>query len=807
MTLALINRDPLPAATNVAPTMRPRFTIFSPAAPVDQTTINVWVAGRRVVVAGQGAGAQVMGSGVGGFEIVVDGLGRLEDGDIIDMRVRADDVLGSAPLDASWQFTTADARAPALAEADPAPGAHVAISPATVALRLTNNPSLSVEDFTTVLSSDPITLLNFITLPDTEPGSLATCAGRMFEVTAGTDTGERRAITVVHGPHLAEYAGTAVDGTQIMVLRDWGLDVYVGGQPIVRCGQLFDETWVGSTVSVDVQGDVLVSLVPPGPLSTVVNIGIRAHNGRQSADFGYEFTIGDPRGPRISNITPANGTRGLALDTIVSFDIVDAAEGVDDTTINIDVNGTPIIVGGSVLPGDFSGSSIVAGTVTIVKTTDYVDGQMYFFDVRASDNAPSPHAGERRVLRLHFGALIGVLDAVTGLGGTDVVRALAFDLTGTSFAEPIRLKHTGYAWDGYWYDDGGRARTRASWATELGTFPLAGVLIVTAANGWAILVHGDDGPWMTCVPRTAPEWSMAGNGGTLDAVFGPQAAFMICGLADVIVVDFVNDRAERFSTVGRSLGAKTIAQRAEAQTLVSTDSNYALPSGPFSHMAGIIDVHARVFALAHASRLTLVTILDASWSAILAPVPVVTRQLVEWTAADWRRLAIVATDGGPLTLLPLILAYNDAGQGQIEVWNWNTFAHDGDRELFLDDSTTPALAAAEAHEIDVLWPLVAVCLDGYVDIVDALTPAVDEYAQATIGVTGTLAAVALDKKFERGRGHFYVAADDVVSFLLPAATTTVLSTGLAATMLAAVGGADGDAQTFVRTRMHVVAGP
>jgi hypothetical protein len=404
-------------------------------------------------------------------------------------------------------------------------------------------------------------------------------------------------------------------------------------------------------------------------------------------------------------------------------------------------------------------------------------------------------------LRYQFGATIDEQVVVHGLSGT-FVRALAFDLSQTSFANPETMTHTGFAWDGREYDAGSPTGRVASWYTELGAFPLAGSVVVTTA-GWAIVEPLAPSAWMVCTARALPDWSMAGAGTLRDFDFGPDP--VLCLASDVIVeVDFSLDRARVYRQTGRTASSLDIAHRDDAQIDTVIESAYALPAGTYDHLASMHVDESLVMALATSGAMTVITDLSEAWLIELMardevgtmPPVVVTRTLAEWATGTWVRARLESTF--------LVMVYNDAGQGQFEAWDWFKFVCGGDRELFLDDGTTPALATAAVADVALRWPVAAAAMATEVDVIDVVDETVDGYTQADLGLgVDTLTAVALDPNFKTDLGHLYASDGAGVARFNVLDRVAVLMTAVPATSLSTVGETKHHVEVFVNTSMDI----
>jgi hypothetical protein len=703
------------------------------------------------------------------------------------------------------------------------------------------NPDVRVnKQFTFNASLQDWSLLNL---------SLIGKEGRIIEMNSGVDIGERRRIVAVRGPELIEYDGIGLNGTaeNVTIFHNRGLDVSIDGVLVVQSGFL-DPTAAGAgwgvVVNVLGSGDIDVDVSVPfsWPVGKRVNVNVKAPDLNPDmvnvSDINYFFDVIDTRGPQIVNVSPAEGKRGLPLTTPssdITFDIT-CSESVDLSTLNVEVNGVAAITAG-VAVGDYSTSTITPGTdsiseqVVLKRATSYTDGEVAFVDINVDDSSARP--GERRLLRFHFGAEVSDAAVNTGLGGTDVVRVIAYDLTETSFADPSRLNHNGFARDGYRYTNGNKGTQVASWFTELGAFPLSGHIVVTATNGWSIVKALDSAPWMTCVPQTSPAWSMADNdaGPLTDADFGPEAVLAISG-NNVILVDFVEDRAERYNAAGKNLSFGDITSRNAGQSGFGFDTNFALPIGPYEKLAMVrVQAFGRrdtVMAIGTSGQLSVVrdvsdeflSVIRARTAAPAVPPTVVTRA----SPGTWTRIRLGPFDFAD-ELTAMLISYNDAGQGQVEVWDWFKFQLNQSNELFLDDMSTPAIAAAEVRDLEMSQLpdsfAVAVVMVGELDMIgyDIITPAssgVTVFSETTLGLNGVasaeMKAVALEPGLKPDFGHLYAcvaapADGRVTRFRIHSSAgpdrVTVVHSGQPFISLASIGETRHGEDIYVRTSMKI----
>jgi len=886
MTITISNHDPAPNAVNVSPHIHPRFRLNSDGPAIVADSIETWLNGMVMV-------SELRSTGVGGFDVIIHPPGPFIIEDLVTMRVRvvsfeetwtfdvadargpilaeaspppgsiatsspsnltgrlSDPGTGHDPVPRLIDFRAGDVTFdaeniylyPTFHEADgsaavgddyfDSAGDHVftdddigkSVKVGGHTLRIVGRDSGSrvrlVENLPVAFVGVDWHLVNH---------SLMGKEGQLFEVTNGPSVGERRRITEVQSHIHAIYDGAVVDGDELDLYSNRGLNIHVDGLLVVHAGFLdADAALAGWTATIGAD-DFDIGVPVTWVAGDRVHMHVQATDDNtallNTSDINYFFDVIDVRGPKVLNVTPAEGGRGLGLTDDLQFDIL-CSEDVDNTSIQVRVNNSDIqanAVRDGVGFGDWSTSTVTPVTdgyrIVLKKPSGYTDGEIAFVDIQSRDDSVPGRDGERRVLRFHFGDTAS--DAVVAHGlSNDIVRVLAYDLTETSFGDPVRLRHTGYAWDGFWYTDGSKlasvdgggrdwagpgpsyeALSKASWHTELGDFLLAGLIVVTATGGWAI-VRAGGGTWMSCAPATAPAWSMAGNGTTTDAAFGPDAVLMLGGNVN-IVVDFVRDRSEKLAADGRTICTQTITQRNDDQS-GALDQDYIMASFVTDRLAGIRTQDSLVLAMAHGPSVTVVhdlgderrSELGAEFDALPGTV-VTTRSETRWSSATWRRLMIKADH--------MLMAYDDAGQGQVELWHWFRFLIGEAEDLFLDDGTTPALPSEAVADMDFDETRLVVAMAHTLVIVDRLSLAKVEYDEATLGLVVAGASLsALSAEREQYMVATAAVADGRVVRFRPPDDSLVMHDGTPFSTIAAVGSALVSGDRYVATRMEVVS--
>jgi len=108
--------------------------------------------------------------------------------------------------------------------------------------------------------------------------------------------------------------------------------------------------------------------------------------------FHVEDFIPDVEPPFLQNLIPAPGDTGLLRNTNIQFDLLDLGKGVNVDTVNITVNGHPVLVNGE----QQAGYSVNLLTIpygfryTIVSHALWPEGDLVVVEVQASDLAYLP---------------------------------------------------------------------------------------------------------------------------------------------------------------------------------------------------------------------------------------------------------------------------------------------------------------------------------------------------------------------------------------------------------------------------------
>jgi hypothetical protein len=846
MTTSITRQDPAPDALNISGTPHVRFSLISddPLAPVALTAVSVYFGDTLVVDLGVvvepneviiNANAQL------GFDFAM--RRPLPDDSWVPIKVTA------GGLEFNWKFRTADGFGPRAVSVVPAEYSDGAVVSPVISftliddtvgrntiLRVLEDSATDGERTGSVLHSDS---LNF-------DGR----EGRTIELNGTPDE-----IFSVLGPHDCTTLGSgALAGATVDIFQDRGLDVYVDGEQVVRSGEL-TPTANWTPVVTDNTTSIDVTLTRIGPAYTAgkrVPIQVVAPNDdplvANVSVLNWFFDVGDTRAPTFEAFNPAPATRGLGLNDNLYFEIKDSDSGVDDGTLEVEVNGvTAITAGGGV--GDFGGSTVIAnGTgwdVTIIKGTPWVDGDHVFVEVNVDDFTGN---SARTVFSAHFGAGDDTLGMSTGDGNLaedDIRRIVAFDLSRTSFARPDELNHTGYAYDGHLYENGypvddspasGPAVSNlASWFTEgasatrgsIAEFPISGYVVATPTY-WAIL-DGNARMWMMCEALSSinpDRWSMAGNTLTdiADVDFGEDGTLFVAGQA-IVVVDFVNDKALRYWTTGRSESTGTISDRALEQSGNTLDSSYALAGNNYDLVAG--DAWQRGLDRSHAfvacsfGIAQFVGELSDEFIASEGVDPLTLQKVSDFSisGASWLRAEMFADRKAAA------LCYNVSSQVRMTTYDWLGSLTGGQALRSYHATSSPALPVGVGYDMDmVVSPdkqIISVLTAAALVIIDTVAFQDVQRSDVDLGlnIAGTnprMTSVAMEPGFEFGLGHLYASAinDDPLGKVVryreqPATMSTTGQVTQVSTdeyvSIAAMGGSRLRADQVIRASMNIAS--
>ena len=811
MTIAISSRDPLPSATSVSRVARVRLSLSSDdlTRPVSLSSVQARLAGAHVIVSGAPVDSRstIAANGLGGYDLILVPGEALPPGDIVTVRVTATDTAATSTVDETWSFVTVEDRGPRINHglSVPAPGSNPSSTPATITV-FVSDAQLNALDFSLTGANvqyvppppigPPPAPANQISFSATGPN-----AGRSFRGLEGRRflvSGSWRTIVSVQGDTLATYDGAQLSGTSVIadVYRHAGLDVVVDGLVIVQTGQPL--LWAAVVTTPAGGAQVVMTPTTSWVDGSRVPVFVRAVDADGDvSELSYDFLVGQAQGPVVSNISPAQGARGLPVGPGPSSDLafrVSGAGGVTLASVNVLADGAAAVTAG-VGVGIYSTSTLtpVSGGYDVVlkRSTAYADGRVVHVDVSCTDTVA--RAGERRVWSVQYGTAVAA-QAATDMGGEipsdNVIRVVAYDLGDSSFCRPVEMRHDGYAADGFWYESGSRTEDVAAWFTALGQFPVGGQLVVTSDGGWALLPTLAAAPWVECAQFVGIGWNMAGNASQplLDGDFAPSAPRLALASAlGLLVVDFVTDRARLYDAAGRMISAWHIDQRALNQATGSSDDVVVIDASAVQRLA--LGPDGDTFVACQATALTVVRGDVGRGQAY---------------STTWVRARVSGAE--------FALSYNDGGQGTVEVWSLDKFfAGLGMDELY-DDMSSPALPSATVVDIDLVGNALFAATPSTMEVVDRAASAVSSLSQATLGLTGagSVSALAACRDAGADYGHVYVGANSpgrVVRFRLhwpsQPARVVVVSNGVNVASLSAAGVITDSGQAFLRLAMDI----
>lgn len=126
------------------------------------------------------------------------------------------------------------------------------------------------------------------------------------------------------------------------------------------------------------------------PVSVSVDVADLAGN---TTSESWSFTTSDAQGPETTNEGPPDNATDVNKNAAVTFEITDAHSGVNQTTLDVTINGVPAVVDGIFQPG-FTGTivPILNGfAVTVQPDTAFPFGTTQTVIVEASDLATVPN--------------------------------------------------------------------------------------------------------------------------------------------------------------------------------------------------------------------------------------------------------------------------------------------------------------------------------------------------------------------------------------------------------------------------------
>ncbi|NQV13427.1 MAG: M4 family metallopeptidase, partial [Parcubacteria group bacterium] len=139
--------------------------------------------------------------------------------------------------------------------------------------------------------------------------------------------------------------------------------------------------------------------------------------------------------PSVSNASPAHGTKTIARDSNISFEIDDSASGIDSDSLSVTVDGRTAISGGALQSG-YSGSidsdSEGGYDVAINPGSDFDNGQSVTMVVEAEDNNGNSVLSTWSFTTININSKI-----LTTSGPGEVTRLQAYDRRGNSTGDEV----------------------------------------------------------------------------------------------------------------------------------------------------------------------------------------------------------------------------------------------------------------------------------------------------------------------------------------------------------------------------------
>ncbi len=796
MTAAVTTRDPLPGALNVGTRAFIRASVAGDILlPIAKTDVSVIVAGVNAVlfgVAQPGFDATFTSNAGFGVDVSVRPRAALADNSWQSVRVMA------PGIDDGWVFRTVEAGGPRLVFMTPARGED-------------SQPGYPRVQFDIVDDTGPV--LQRTLEEESADGELAgsqlTSEGIDFRGTLGQlveIAGTPAFIIAVIGPHIVvtTYSGGG-SGLNVKLFKRHGLDVTIAGARVIAVGEIVAGSGWNATLTQPNAGQWRVVAQKTAAVFAAgdrIDINVVAQDANTQVDnvatLHSHFFVGDKAGPRVGNVLPAPGSRGLSAATSTQpvVDVVDRQSGVALASINVFVDGVQAVTNG-VPSGDWSTTTVavIAGgrRITLKKTTAWPNPHEVAVVVRASDAIGN--AMPEATWLWHFGAMTETFTATVAGGelvNNDVVRVTAFDLSRSAFARPVELRHTGFAWDGYWYDAGTKNvnLARATWATEAASanraardeFPVSGHLVV-AADSWSLL-DAAGRMWARCsalVSGSAADWSMAGGiGQTLadGCVADELPVLFLASGPNVLTVDFVRDRAWRVNAAGRAQSTAFIATRSANQGGGAVDTEFLLSASTtaFSRIAGIAFGDTWLAMGVREAQLEIIGEIDddarAAMESVRGPLAIQGNSVVlpvpGAVGGTWARVRCLHR--GAARNEPLVVAYTTAaGDARLLVCDWLAVFGFLQGAIATIASPLPAAEAArdcdQVFDSDARW-LVALATVDRVQILEVAgsglsAVVIDDLTQTELTlntvVGGQLSAVALGAGFAHARGYMFVA--------------------------------------------------
>lgn len=825
-------------------------------APVVMSDLVVTVSGVVVVSHGVADSSRVVVSSVPnidfGLDVTIRFLSDLDDNTWHAVNVKV------PGFEDGWSFRVVEAKGPRLLHVSPA--MH---SDSNIGLPLVTF-DVAADDGYAVLLRNKIAESNLgsrsgshLTVSDV---NFTGCEGRCVEI-----GGTPGFITTVLGPHdvITTLSGGG-SGLNVKLFTDHGLDVTISGEKVVKNGVVQSSTEWTVVITTPTAGQFHVSAQKIGSSianGTRVDVMVRAQsNATESvnvSDLWTYFSVGDNTAPRVGNVSPMPGTRGLstATSTQPSFDVVDHGGGLNAATLTVVVDGVVAILNGTP-QGDFSTSTVTnttgGKTVVLKKSTSWPGPKEVTITVSASD--VGGNAMTKATWVWHFGATSETFTSnVAGgqLVSNDVLRVVAFDFSDSRFARPGDREHNGYGHDGFQYEGGTKMvdQVPASWFSEASgvdrstraPFPISGFLVATASS-WSILDSAGV-MWMRChaLGSGGPtEWSMAGSPAEVivDVDVGDDVpVFFLAMGASLVVIDFARDYAWRVNASGMANGLGLISSRNANQSGGVVNTDYAIPvtGGNFAHVAGVAWNESWVAIGVRSAQMDFVGELDDasvaevealrgdggqfSSRSVTLPVPLA-------TGGTWARVR--ATRRPDLADVQPVLAMFTtlAGLSRVVSADWlEVFGYLQSETAVIAVNGEPASDIDMAFDDEDQWIVSVattnrVLLTQFTDGGGAIKATLDDLDKSDLGLdtvaSGAISAVAMAPGFQKSTGYLFASATAVGDGKVtrwrhqPASASSsgrlvTMATGTPVRSVAAQGAIRHLEQKFVRAAMDISA--
>lgn len=854
MNAGVLTRDPAPGALSIGTRPFVRASVAGDImSPIAASDVNVRIAGVDAVVSGlaqPGFDATFLANASFGVDVSVRPRAPLADDSWQSVRVRAQTV------DDGWSFRTVESMGPRLIGVTPALGTDGQPDYPRVQFDVVDDTSAVRKRTLQSEANDGVLAASQLSSASID---FTHALGQCVEI-----SGTPAFIIAIIGPHIVvtTYSGSGT-GLNVKLFKRHGLDVTLAGAQVIKSGELVAGSGWSVVLTQPNPGQWRVVAQKTGAIFAAgarVDIDVRAQDSNTVVDnvttMRSHFFVGDVRGPRVGNVTPAPGTRGLSTATSTQpvIDIVDRDSGALLSSIDVFVDGVQAVAAG-IAGGDWSTTTIVAISggyrVTLKKTTIWPSPKEVMVVVRASDAIGNvmPEAN----WLWHFGVTSETFTASVGGGelvSDDVVRVYAYDLGASAFARPVERRHTGFAWDGYYYDHGARTgAARATWATETANahramrdeFPVSGFLVVTAGS-WSLL-DAAGRMWARCqalVSGSAADWSMAGGIGQVlgdGAVAEELPVLFLAAGPNIIVVDFTQDRAWRVSSGGKAVSTGTIFSRNANNGGGAVDTAYALSSTAtaFARIAGLAFGGTWLAVGARDAQVELTGFVDAVARAEIEAVrgaftsqgQSVILPVTGATGGTWARTRIAHR--APSVTNPVLAAYTTpGGDPRLLVCDWlNVFGYLQGAIATIASPLPAAEAARDCDQVfdgDARW-LVTFATVAKVLILDVLGGGLSTSLLKTLTQTdltlntvagGQVSSVAMGRGFAAERGYVFAATTAAAdgksvryryqpASASPTGQIVTLASGTPVRALAVLGEGLLAAERFVRASMSMLA--